>query len=169
MVGSEPEGERALEPHRLGVLAVQPLVIDPQRGKRFCAQLELVLAAAEGASAPAFLEQLQQLRKRLSGGGVVALEHLMHDDPKPLVLRLLGRDTQDSSELVPQWTTAVGLDIRGRQRQADPLARQKGPQRGGFARSDRARSGTVLVISSAIVSADLRTVGQQRLVERRGL
>ena len=34
VVGPEPEGERALEPHRLGVLAVQALVVARERGAR---------------------------------------------------------------------------------------------------------------------------------------
>ncbi len=145
-------------------------MIARERGVGLSAQLELVLAEAEAAPAPALLEQLEQLRERLARAGVVALEHLMHDDPEALVLRLLGRDAQDARELVAQGTAAVGLHVRGRQREADPLARQKRSERGGFARSDRARAGALVVITAAIVSAALlRAVGQQRLVERGGL
>src|SRR6202035_2060882 len=100
-----------------------------QRRARLRVQPTLLFALAEAASAPAGVEQIEHLGERLRTVGVEALEDLMDGDPEALVERLLGRDPQHACELVAQRTAAICLDVRGRQRQADSLARQERPER----------------------------------------
>ena len=96
----------------------------------FSRSAQLALALAETAPAPAGVEQLQHLGERPRTFGVVALEHLVDDYPEALMKRLSGGDSQDARELVPQRAAAVGLDVGGRQREADPLARKERPSDG---------------------------------------
>ena len=100
MVGAELKGERPLEPDRLAVLLAEPRVVARQGGSSLREQLELVLPFAERAPAPSGVEQGQHLLERARLFAVVALEHLVHDDPEPLVDRLLARDAKDARELV---------------------------------------------------------------------
>src|SRR5271166_4339048 len=108
MVRAETKRELALEPHRLGALLLQALVIASERGAREIAQPPFGLALAEAAPAPARVEQAQHLAQRLSALGVIALEHLVHRDPEALVKRLGRGDAQDAGELVSQRAAAVG-------------------------------------------------------------
>src|SRR5271154_7564853 len=153
MVGAQPEGELTLEPHRLRVLLAQPREVAGERHASLLMQPLLALALAEAAPAPTGVEQAQHLRQRLGALGVIALEDLVHGDTEALVERLRGGDAQDPRELVSQRAAAVGLDVRGRQRQANALARQEGPQR-WLARPADLRS---------------RFLGQQRVIERGAL
>ena len=128
-----------------------------ERHAGLLAQLDLALALAEPALAPAGVEQVQHLGERLPAFGVIALEHLVHRDPKPLMQRLSGGNAQDPRELVSQRAAAVGLYVRGRQRQADALARQKRPQR------------RLAELADPRPGLRGRVLAQQRVVERRGL
>lgn len=68
----------------------------------------------------------------------------MHDDAKALVDGLLGWNAQDARELVAKRTGAVGLDVGGGQREADPAPRQERPERVLLARRDRLRAGALV-------------------------
>ncbi len=144
VVGPDAEGEGPLEPDRLGVLIVQAAVVAGQRVPGLLEQLAVDSLTSEAAATPAALEQLQQLRQRGAALGVVALEHLVDDDPEALVDRLLGRDAQDAGELVAQRAAAVGLDVGGRQRQAVAAARQERHERVLLAKADRLHAARVL-------------------------
>ena len=111
------------------------------------------------------------------------LEHLVDDDPEALVQRLLRRDPQHARELVPERAAAIGLYVRGRQRQADALSRQERTQRvlfgvpaiGRIARpraldragAPRARSAAAAGRGSALLV--LGVSRQQILIQQRGL
>ena len=102
MVGAELKRERALEPHRLGRLLAQTGVVAQSAARAFAMQLEVGLAFAEAAAAPACSSSSSICLERLVGAGVVALEHLVDDDPEALVEGLRGGDPQDAGELVAQ-------------------------------------------------------------------
>jgi hypothetical protein len=158
VVGSQPEGEGALEPHGLAVLVAEARVIARERRPRLVHKLALGLAFAERAAAPHGVEQLDHLRERAAALRVVALQHLVDDDAEALVNGLLGGDPQDARELVAQRAAAVGLDVRGGQRQADALARQERPERVLLAGDQRLSARAVVAVGV-----------QQRLIERGGL
>ena len=54
-----PELERALEPHRLGVVVAEAVVVADERLRRLGAELALLLGVAEPAAPPAGLEQVE--------------------------------------------------------------------------------------------------------------
>ena len=89
---------------------------------------------------------------------VVALEHLVHEDPEALVDRRLLRHPQHARELVAQRARAVGLDVRRRQHEPRAAARQERDQRRLRARGARGGAGAVVALGV-----------EQQLVERRGL
>ena len=115
-VRPELERELALEPHRLGVVGLEALVVAGERCGRLSAQLALLLGIAEAAPPPAGIEQSEQLRQsaRWVGGisvRVVALEDLVDEDPEPLVDRRLLGNAEHSGELVLERTRPVGVDV----------------------------------------------------------
>src|SRR5262249_44281091 len=119
VVGPDSERELPLEPHRLGALGVQPSVVARERLPCPLPEPKLASAFAKATSSPPRVEQAEQLRKRPSALGVVALEHLVDRDPESLLKRLLGRDPQDARELVPQRAAEVGRYVGGRESDSD--------------------------------------------------
>src|SRR4029077_9729374 len=99
----------------------------------------------------------------------------MDGDAEALVERLFGGDAQDARELVPERTAAIGLEVGGRQRQADALARQERPERRLFAWGDRLRADSLEAIGRVVAGVraahSVRVSGaggaDQRLVEHR--
>ena len=67
-VRAEVERERALEPHRLGLLGLEALAVALERGGRLAAQLPLLLGVAEARPPPAGVEQPEQLGERVPPG-----------------------------------------------------------------------------------------------------
>ena len=131
-----------------------------QRRGRLAAQLALLLGVAEAAAAPAGVEQPEQLGQ--AGGrhsrGVVALEHLVHEDPEALVQRRLLRDPEHPRELVLQRAGPVGVDVRGRQHHAVAAPGQERLQRRLVAGGDRLRAAARVALGV-----------EQVVVQRRGL
>ncbi len=117
------------------------------RANRWAGRADRVKARA----APARVEQREQLRERLAAVAVIALEHLVHDDAEALMHGLLCGDAQDARELVAQRTTAIGVDVGGRQRETGPLVRQERMQR------------------ALLAAAGGGSTRDQRVIERGGL
>jgi hypothetical protein len=89
---------------------------------------------------------------------VVALEHLVDEDPEPLVERRLLRDPEDARELVLQRARPVGVDVGRRQHHPLPAQRQKRLKRWLVTRGECGGA-----------RADITLGVQQVLVQRRGL
>src|SRR5262249_4909329 len=98
-VRAHPEGERPLEPQRLARLAAEALEVAPQRALGLAVQLVLLIGRAEAPAPPAGLEQPEELVERAPIALVIALEHLVDEDPEALVERRLARDAEDPREL----------------------------------------------------------------------
>ena len=78
-------------------------------------ELALLIAVTEAASAPTLFEQRQQFVNCSPVRLVVALQHLVEEDPEALVHRRLLRNPEDARELVAQRAGAVGLNVGGAQ------------------------------------------------------
>ncbi len=123
---------------------------------------------AEARAPPAGVEQREHLLERVTAVGVVALEHLVHDDAEALVDGLLGGDAQDARVLVAQRAAAVGVDVGGRQREADPAARQERPERVVLAGRDRPDASAL--VGPGVSPLPILAAGAgERVVERGGL
>src|SRR6185295_1686 len=122
------------------------LLIAAQRRLCLGVQLLLLVAPAEAAAPPAGLEQPEQLVDRMAAGLVVALEHLVDEDPEALVERRLARDPEDARELVLQRARAVGLDVRRAEQQPVAAGWEEGLERGLLAGGDGARAGARVVL-----------------------
>src|SRR5204863_8974116 len=120
--------------------------------------LALLLAGAEPTPAPARVDQPEQLVDVTDLGLVVALEHLMDEDPEALVERRLGRDPKDARELVLQRAGPVRVDVRGAEEQPLAAPRQERLQRRLVARGDGGGTGARVALGI-----------EQRIVQRRGL
>src|SRR3954468_4412271 len=109
-VRADVKREAALEPDRRGLLAAEAVVVALERGDRLAVQLHFLVRVAEAEASPAVLEQCHQLwqagRSGLDAGdrllvgelGVEALQHLVEEDPEPLLERLLTRNGEHARE-----------------------------------------------------------------------
>ena len=135
-VGPELEGERALEPHRLG---------RPRTGSArgsgvsaavaFARQLALLVGVAEAAAPPAGVQQAEQLRASCPAALVEALEHLVDEDPEALV------DASAPAGSGRRARTCTSAGTSGRSRCRRPTASGRRRAAGGRprARARRAR------------------------------
>ena len=106
---------------------------------------------------------------RLARAAVVALQHLVDEDPEALVHRRLARDPEDARELVLQRARPVGLDVGGAQQQPVAAARQERLQRRLVARRDRARAQPLVALGVEQVVVQRRGLEDLALLGRRGL
>ena len=132
-----------------------------ERGARLLEQLELGLAVAERAAPPRRVEQIEHLRERAAVLGVVALEHLVHDDAEALV------DASARSGCAGRARTCSAAGSCGRSRCPRPTAPAPPPLRGrnGPSECSSRASDDRLLRRAALVAL----AGEQHLVERRGL
>ena len=107
---------------------------------------------------------------------VVALEHLVDEDPEALVERRLARDPEDARELVLQRARPVGLDVRGAEQQARRRgvgrnASSEGSSRAAIAaaRARASRSASSSSSSSELVCEDLALLRRSRACSERGV
>ena len=113
-VRPDPEGEAAFEPDGRRLLGGEALVVALERGESFLVELALLVGIREPEPPPARLEEGHEplgsglgerhLPRRLLVGEVrvVALEHLVDEDPEPLLKGLLARDREHPREFVAE-------------------------------------------------------------------
>src|SRR5689334_9901986 len=106
---SQLKGELALEPHGLALLGLKALVVASQRTSGLAAELALLLGVAKPSPPPARVQQTQQLGQSGGLAGVEAFQHLVDEDPEPLVERRLLGNPEHAGELVLQRAGAIGV------------------------------------------------------------
>ena len=158
-VRADPEREVALEPDRRGLLAGEALVVALERGDRLLVQLALLVRLAEARAAASRSRTASSacpgvgsrsasppVERLLVGElGVVALEHLVHEDPEALLERLLLRDRSRRAR------TCSAAGRCGRRRCRSPTASGPPPRIGRYASSDdSARSSTIAPASQLL-------------------
>ena len=161
------------------------LVVAGERGHGPVAVLELVVGGAEPGPAPARLEQGQQpieasgavaigravgpVRARRLGLellGVKALQHLVDQDPEPLVDRRLLRDREHPRELVLERTGPVEVDVRRRERQAVAASRDELLQRRLAPRGDQIAASREVALLADHVLVERRRLERGALLRR---
>src|SRR5205807_1056379 len=101
---------------------------------RLLVELALLVRVSKAEPAPAGLEQRQQaVRVSVAAAArgllvrelrVIALEHLVHEDPETLRKRLFARDRVHARELVAERADPVDIDVGRREHQALAADRQ---------------------------------------------
>src|SRR5690349_2002057 len=118
------EREAPLQPDRARCAGAVALVIAGEGGDGAVAVLQLVVGEPEpGAPPPRLEEREEPVDAALVAAaaellGVVALEHVVDEDPEALVDRRLLWDREDAGELVLERAGQVEVDVGGGQREA---------------------------------------------------
>ena len=149
-VVAEAERERPLQPHRVGRArpgSARGSGSAPRSPWRAAGAPRRSRRSRRGASRR---RAGRAARPGSSSGGwvvlaVVALEHLVDEDPEALVDRRLLRDPEDARELVLQRAGQVGLDVRGREHEPGPAAGQERLER--RLRAGRQRRGPAALVA----------------------
>ncbi len=128
-VRTEPELEATLDPDDLRRLRGGSRVVPRHRVLGARPQSRLVGLAGQSRAPPARLQQVEQLTLLRAAAAVIALEHLVDDDPEPLGDGRSLRDPQHPVELIAQRTRAVGEEVTGRHHDAVATQRQERLQR----------------------------------------